>query len=606
MSPPRLLRLDLASVAAVAVALALPGLFAAVPTSVSLWLAGLLLFATYVRSGTMDTLAPRVLRAALLAALLAAAAWCGGHSVSATALVAALAFCVGIILGEDSERGPRNAEQRARLSDAIEAAMHARWLQVEERSARSLAEVERLATDLEREASATDGRPLAGGAVARVEQAGLRLRDALRDSPADEAASPVAAPLPSFGAAHHIRRYWGPDIRDDLRSGALLFPLLVLPGAFFTGLHPAPPLVAFATALVIGLQAKRALERDDDRAVLRWCSLFVAVFLFATGLTVARSEGDASALYGAMLVFACVGHALNLRASSRKWPLLLPIALGSLAAGAFALGAEQLIAVAGASVIGVAGSLAAGVFAARDDARLDDEERLRALLSIETASEVSARTQARRASLLALLGRVHDASSPLIALSALRARVADTDTLPSSQSEDRARVLLDNLARNLRASRLPQPSALAVSDVQAVLVQALENLGQSSVEPGIVLDGGDARVSMRDVALRRVLENLVSNAANAVGGRPGAVHVRWHPTNQTRDRLRLEVHDAGPGLPGDQWPSPFISTRKGGAGLGALSARVLVEEAGGSVGVERSLMLGGACVWIELSCADSG
>lgn len=76
--------------------------------------------------------------------------------------------------------------------------------------------------------------------------------------------------------------------------------------------------------------------------------------------------------------------------------------------------------------------------------------------------------------------------------------------------------------------------------------------------------------------LRRVLVNLVINAAQAAGA-GGVVHIRL---SQSADRALIEVVDNGPGVPAALLPyifEPRFSTKPQGTGLGLSSARLIVE-----------------------------
>jgi signal transduction histidine kinase len=87
--------------------------------------------------------------------------------------------------------------------------------------------------------------------------------------------------------------------------------------------------------------------------------------------------------------------------------------------------------------------------------------------------------------------------------------------------------------------------------------------------------------------LHQVLTNLLRNANDACGG-AGVVRV---VARLTGDRLVLEVHDEGPGIPEDVLPrvfEPFFTTKDPGRGTGLglpISAR-LVEKFGGTIGIE--------------------
>jgi signal transduction histidine kinase len=89
--------------------------------------------------------------------------------------------------------------------------------------------------------------------------------------------------------------------------------------------------------------------------------------------------------------------------------------------------------------------------------------------------------------------------------------------------------------------------------------------------------------------ISQVLDNLLSNAHKYAPGAPVTLRVAAAP-----DRLRIDVHDAGPGIPPEHLPHLFQrfyrvpdhqrSVR--GTGLGLYICRKIVEAHGGEIGVE--------------------
>ena len=90
------------------------------------------------------------------------------------------------------------------------------------------------------------------------------------------------------------------------------------------------------------------------------------------------------------------------------------------------------------------------------------------------------------------------------------------------------------------------------------------------------------------VALRRVLENLVRNALECLGGKPGTVWIRAR-SGASSGRVRLEVEDDGPGMTGEDRErmfEQFYTTRPEGAGLGLAIVRRLVTDMEGTIEVD--------------------
>src|SRR5690606_40871356 len=84
-----------------------------------------------------------------------------------------------------------------------------------------------------------------------------------------------------------------------------------------------------------------------------------------------------------------------------------------------------------------------------------------------------------------------------------------------------------------------------------------------------------------------VLLNLMRNAQEAFGGKPGLIEVI---VSRDSDAFgKVEVRDNGPGMDAatlNQVFDPFFTTRAEGTGLGLSLSRALVEAAGGQLTME--------------------
>ena len=87
------------------------------------------------------------------------------------------------------------------------------------------------------------------------------------------------------------------------------------------------------------------------------------------------------------------------------------------------------------------------------------------------------------------------------------------------------------------------------------------------------------------VKIRRVLDNLIKNACEAING-PGTVTVK---ADRVDGNLAIEVTDTGVGIPEDFMPNlfqTFKTTKKRGLGLGLAYSKKAVDAHGGTITVE--------------------
>lgn len=134
--------------------------------------------------------------------------------------------------------------------------------------------------------------------------------------------------------------------------------------------------------------------------------------------------------------------------------------------------------------------------------------------------------------------------------------------------------------------------------IEQLVRQVIELFKPQADEKGLVLDfaiNGDIPALQTDgEKLGRVLINLVGNALKFT--RQGEVWIRIK--QQGNDRMSLEVHDTGVGIPADQLETIFqpfrqvdasITREFGGTGLGLSITRSLVEMLGGEISVRSTL-----------------
>lgn len=101
----------------------------------------------------------------------------------------------------------------------------------------------------------------------------------------------------------------------------------------------------------------------------------------------------------------------------------------------------------------------------------------------------------------------------------------------------------------------------------------------------------------------KVFFNIIKNAGEAIGGRPGKIKVSVKPFEMTKEAasafisaaplqpglgVLFEICDDGPGVPASLLPrlfDPFVSSKSVGRGLGLATVRTIVETHGGGIAV---------------------
>ena len=141
---------------------------------------------------------------------------------------------------------------------------------------------------------------------------------------------------------------------------------------------------------------------------------------------------------------------------------------------------------------------------------------------------------------------------------------------------------LETLAANY--AKLSPQSERKATDVNAVVRETIGGGGASSVKA--TLADGLPVVTIDALVLRRVIENLVSNAVDSLEGKNGTVMIT---TERGHGLVRIAVSDTGRGMTKgelDRAFDDFYTTKEGGTGLGLSIVRRLVIDSHGSLNVE--------------------
>ncbi|HEU4525916.1 MAG TPA: HAMP domain-containing sensor histidine kinase [Gemmatimonadales bacterium] len=147
---------------------------------------------------------------------------------------------------------------------------------------------------------------------------------------------------------------------------------------------------------------------------------------------------------------------------------------------------------------------------------------------------------------------------------------------------------LDTLARNY--ARLAPAASPGQCDVNALVAEVL-HAPRGGPPIHTRLAGALPSVGVDRLMLRRVLENLVGNAADAAAEREGAT-VTVSTERASRDgrgSVRIHVTDTGSGMTRaelDRAFDDFYTTKTGGSGLGLSIVRRLVLDLGGTLRID--------------------
>jgi signal transduction histidine kinase len=164
---------------------------------------------------------------------------------------------------------------------------------------------------------------------------------------------------------------------------------------------------------------------------------------------------------------------------------------------------------------------------------------------------------------------------------------------------------LREVAGDFHALTGVRKSALVRVDVGAMLGEVLELYRALALESGVEIDAQlDSALVLADkAALRRVLQNLVSNAFEAMpkGGRLQA------SVQREGGLVRIALQDSGEGLSAEAQArlfEPYFTTRSKGTGLGLAIARRVLEDLGGSIELRNSESGSGVLVRLRLPLAE--
>lgn len=194
---------------------------------------------------------------------------------------------------------------------------------------------------------------------------------------------------------------------------------------------------------------------------------------------------------------------------------------------------------------------------------------------------------------------VHDLGNPLAGLAMqidlLRRKAAGDPAQPLGNAGQMLEQLaadvgrLNDLVREFLDFAREQRLAKRVLPVRGLLDELLRAwrplAGAQDITLTCAVEDGTPDVAVDLDKMRRVFDNLVKNAIEAIENGSGSIRVR--AGGDGPDRVRIDVEDSGSGLPAGIDPFRlFHTSKRNGTGLGLPIVREIVEAHGGTVALE--------------------
>ena len=373
----------------------------------------------------------------------------------------------------------------------------------------------------------------------------------------------------------------------------------------------APELGVIRAAMCVFLIVLRLLTTPGRRYIALGGQIAAVASTRCAGLMMART-GHFSSLYvlGVAQTFIIMGYFA---------PLSMTRATVTLAAMVASVFLANFGAIRWApDVIGVAFGLG-GIAVLTHLTMWSSEEARRASLRVRVVA-------LERHERLATIGRmtssiVHDINNPLSTVTLSASLLLES--APSRDDAEAAQMILDasqrihRMVRDIKdyaslgeiaLERQPTSLGALVADIAATEGPRLASAG---VRLSIEIEAGAERPAALDrERIRRVLENLLGNAREALHSREQAdKHIAIRLRGDA-DGVELQLHDNGPGIPDEVRARlflPFVTAGKPhGTGLGLSIARSLVAAHGGRLTLEPPSPAGGACfvLWLPLAATE--
>jgi nitrogen fixation/metabolism regulation signal transduction histidine kinase len=194
----------------------------------------------------------------------------------------------------------------------------------------------------------------------------------------------------------------------------------------------------------------------------------------------------------------------------------------------------------------------------------------------------------------------HEIKNPLtslqLALYRVRQRFSNVQAGPDAQILKESFQSIDDELAGLRRlaeefsefARLPKAELVMgnLNEVVQTTARLYEAGGPERLRLHLDLDPELPQRPIDREQIKRVLNNLLKNAMEAVANRRCEIHLK---TRRQDERALLEIADNGPGLSPEARAhlfEPDFTTKREGSGLGLVMTKRIVEEHGGSIEVE--------------------
>lgn len=192
--------------------------------------------------------------------------------------------------------------------------------------------------------------------------------------------------------------------------------------------------------------------------------------------------------------------------------------------------------------------------------------------------------------------------------------LAEVDSAPSLKEQLKSvqdvAMRGSEIVRELMIYAGTETQTLVELNVSRVIEQMMELLNLSvSKHANIVIELASDLPPIRANSARisQLVMNLVTNASEAIGNRPGVIRVITRRTASGGDRVQLEISDTGCGMSPEMRArvfEPFFTTKSTGRGLGLAVVEGIVRSLGGQIQLE-SEPGKGTTITVSLPCAEA-